>query len=87
MSTTEQKPDAAVDHVVADDTVLDRAALLAVIKDMAEDPPLMISELEAQARLSVQGQDHSEQAMYARLASVFSDFNNGLATVLNAPQV
>jgi hypothetical protein len=72
---------------VADDTVLDRAALLAVIKDMAEDLPPMIAELEAQARLSAQGQDHSEHAMYARLASVFSEFRAGLATVLNAPQV
>jgi hypothetical protein len=37
---------------VADDTVLDRAALLGVIKDMAEDLPPMIAELEANALLS-----------------------------------
>jgi hypothetical protein len=84
---TPKAPDAVVEHAVADDTVLDRAALLAVIKDMAEDLPGMIVELETQARLSAQGQDHSEHAMYARLASVFSEFRAGLATVLNAPQV
>jgi hypothetical protein len=31
------EPTAVVDHAVADDTILDRAALLAVIKDMADD--------------------------------------------------
>jgi hypothetical protein len=81
------QPDPVVDHAVADDTVLDKAALLAVIKDMAEDLPPMIAELEANARLSAQDQDHSEHALYSRLANVFSEFNNGLATVLNAPQV
>jgi hypothetical protein len=80
-------PDAAVDHAVADDMVLDRAALLTVIKDMAEDLPGMIAELETQARLSKQSADHSEHAMYARLASVFGEFRAGLATVLNTPQV
>jgi hypothetical protein len=84
---TPEAPDAAVDHAVADDTVLDKAALLAVIKDMAKDLPPMIAELEANARLSAQGQDHSEHAMYSRLASVFSEFRAGLATVLTAPQV
>ena len=54
---------------------------------MAEDLPGMIAELEANARLSAQGQDHSEHAMYSRLASVFGEFRAGLATVLNAPQV
>jgi len=51
---------------------------------MAEDLPPMIAELEANARLSAQGQDHSEHAMYARLARVF---RAGLAIILNAPQV
>ena len=81
------EPATVVDHAVADDTVLDRAALLAVIKDMAEDLPGMIAELETQARLSAQSADHSEHAMYARLATVFGEFRSGLATVLNAPQV
>jgi hypothetical protein len=81
------EPAAAVDHAVADDTVLDRAALLAVIKDMAEDLPGMIAELETQARLSAQSADHSEHAMYARLATVFGEFRTGLESVLNAPQV
>jgi hypothetical protein len=49
---TPKAPDSPVDHAVADDTVLDKAALLAVIKDMAEDLPPMIAELEANARLS-----------------------------------
>jgi hypothetical protein len=81
---TPKAPDAAVEHAVADDTVLAKAALLAVIKDMAEDLPPMIAELEANARLSAQGQDHSEHAMYARLARVF---RAGFAIILNAPQV
>jgi hypothetical protein len=76
-----------VDHAVADDTVLDRAALLAVIKDMLDDLPGMIAELEYNARSSAQDRDHSEHAFYARLASVFGEFRNGLTTALNAPQV
>jgi hypothetical protein len=78
---------AVVDHAVADDTVLDRAALLAVIRDMADDLPGMIAELEYNARSSAQNQDHSEHALYSRLASVFAEFRNGLTTALNAPQV
>jgi hypothetical protein len=81
------EPAAVVDHAVADDTVLDRAALLAVIKDMAEDLPGMIAELETQARLSAQSADHSEHAMYARLANVFGEFRAELATVFTVPQV
>jgi hypothetical protein len=81
------EPAAVADHAVADDTVLDRAALLAVIKDMADDLPGMIAELEYNARLSSQGQDHSQHSFYSRLASVFAEFRNGLATALNAPQV
>jgi hypothetical protein len=60
-----------------------RAALLAVIKDMLDDLPGMIAELEAQARLSAQDQDHSEHSFYSRLASVFAEFRNGLTTALN----
>ena len=66
------EPAAVVDHAVADDTVLDRAALLAVIKHMLDDLPGMIAELEAQARLSAQDQDHPEHSFYSRLASVFA---------------
>jgi len=80
-------PTAVADHAVADDTILDRAALLAVIKDMADDLPGMIAELEYNARSSAQNQDHSEHAFYSRLASVFAEFRNGLTTALNAPQV
>ena len=36
---------------------------------------------------SAQNQDHSEHAFYSRLASVFAEFRNGLATALNAPKV
>jgi hypothetical protein len=80
------EPAAVVDHAVADDTILDRAALLGVIKDMADDLPGMIAELEYNARSSAQGQDNSEHAFYSRLASVFAEFRNGLTTALNAPQ-
>jgi hypothetical protein len=89
VAAAEPKPAAAVepaavaDHAVADDTVLDRAALLAG----ADDLPGMIAELEYNARLSSQGQDHSQHSFYLRLASVFAEFRNGLATALNAPQV
>jgi hypothetical protein len=51
---------AVVDHALADDTVLDRAALLAVIKDMLDELPGMIEELEAQARASAQDLDHAQ---------------------------
>jgi hypothetical protein len=53
------KPTAVVDHAVADDTVLDRAALLAVIKDMLGDLPDMIAELEYNARSSAQDQNQA----------------------------
>jgi hypothetical protein len=77
------KPAAAAEPAaVADDTVLDKAALLAVIKDMAEDLPPMIAELEANARLSANAADHSEHTLYSRLATVFGEFRAGLATVL-----
>ena len=72
-------PTAVADHAVADDTILDRAAL-AVIKDMADDLPSMIAELEYNARSSAQNQDHSEHAFYSLLASVFAEFRNGPTT-------
>ena len=79
------EPATVAGHAVADDTVLDKATLLAVIKDMAEDLPPMIAELEANARLSANAADHSEHTLYSRLATVFGEFRAGLATVL--PQV
>jgi hypothetical protein len=69
------------------ETAADRAALLAVIKDMLDDLPGMIAELEYNARSSAQDQDHSEHAFYSRIASVFAEFRNELTTALNAPQV
>jgi hypothetical protein len=65
----------------------DRAALLAVCRYMLEDVPGIVAELEAEARSSAQDQDHSQHALYCRLATVFGEFRTGLATVLNAPQV
>jgi hypothetical protein len=93
VAAAEPKPAAVVeqtavaDHAVADDKVLDSAALLAVIGDMADDLPGMIAELEYNARSSAQDQDHSQHSFYSRLATVFGEFRAGLATVLNAPQV
>jgi len=82
------KPAAVVEPAaVADDNALDSAALLAVIRDMADDLPGMMAEPEAQARSSAQGPDHSQHSFYSRLASVLSEFRNGLGTALNAPQV
>jgi hypothetical protein len=69
---------AVVDHALADDTVLDRAALLAVIKDMLDDLPGMIEELEAQARASAQDLDHAQHTGFSPLATVFGEFRKGL---------
>jgi hypothetical protein len=65
----------------------DRAVLLSVVRSVYEDAPGIVEELEAEARSSAQDQDHSQHAMYSRLATVFGEFRAGLATVLNAPQV
>jgi len=58
-----------------------------VIKDMLDNLPGMIEELEAQARLSAQDQDQSDHSFYSRLATVFGEFRNGLTTALNPPRV
>jgi hypothetical protein len=79
VAAAEPKPAAVVDHAVADDKVLDSAALLAVIRDMADDLPGMIAELEDNARSSAQDQDYSQHSFYSRLAIVFGEFRNGLA--------
>jgi hypothetical protein len=73
------KPVAGVDHAVADHTVSDRAAPLAAIKEMLDDLPGMITELEDEARGSAQAQDYAAHSQFSRLATVFGEFRNGLA--------
>jgi hypothetical protein len=68
-------------------TAADSAVLLAVAKSMYDDLPGIIASLEAEARSSAQDQDHSQHALYCRLATVFGEFRTGLESVLNAPQV
>lgn len=71
-------------HTVAAD---DRAALLSVVKSMYDDVPGIIAALEGEARASAQDRDHARHSLFARVAMVFGEFRNGLATILNAPQV
>jgi hypothetical protein len=47
---------------------------------MFDDLPGMIAELDAPARSSAHDRDHSEHVLYSRLATVFGEFRNGLAT-------
>ena len=54
---------------------------------MFDDLPGMIAELDASARSSAHDRDHSEHVLYSRLATVFGEFRNGLATVFDSLQV
>jgi hypothetical protein len=82
-----EAPAAAADASAPSVRQEDRAALLAVCRYMLEDVPGIVAELEAEARSSAQDQDHSQHALYCRLATVFGEFRTGLESVLNAPQV
>jgi len=54
---------------------------------MFDDRPGMIAELDAQVRSSAPDRDHSEHVLNSRLATVFGEFRNGLATVFDSLQV
>jgi hypothetical protein len=82
-----EAPAAATDASAPSVRQEDRAALLAVCRYMLDDVPGIVAELEAEARSSAQDQDHSQHALYCRLATVFGEFRTGLESVLNAPQV